>query len=246
MSQDIISPKPWPPGLVERRIGSRDGSLEPVFSPDGRLVVYVRYGEYGTELIQRSVQTEDERTLALPTVEGFYPTDWSPDGSTVLLSATSSGLSGSFDIWAYSIEAESGETLLASEANERDGVFSPDGSLLAYASDESGRYNVYVRPISGSGVASRVSLTGGRWPEWRQDGNELFFMRPDGMIMAVAFGGDESFSEPTELFQVAVRSTDDYDLFDVAPDGECFLVLEQTNPQPPLILVQNWPALLDR
>ena len=89
-------------------------------------------------------------------------------------------------------------------------------------------------------------MTGGRWPEWRQDGNELFFMRPDGMIMAVAFGDDESFSELTELFQVAVRSTDDYDLFDVAPDGERFLVLEQTNPQPPLILVQNWPALLDR
>ena len=44
----------------------------------------------------------------------------------------------------------------------------------------------------------------------------------------------------------AVRSTDDYDLFDVAPDGERFLVLEQTNPQPPLVLVQNWPALLDR
>ena len=153
---------------------------------------------------------------------------------------------GSYDIWLYSIEEESGEPFISSEADERAGVFSPDGRSLAYQSDETGEHNIYVRPLSGSGVAARVSPDGGRYPEWRRDGRELFYMRPDGTIMAVAFEPDSGFGEPSELFRVAMRPTEAYDAFDVAPDGERFLVLERTGPQAPLTLVQNWPALLDR
>ena len=71
-------------------------------------------------------------------------------------------------------------------------------------------------------------------------------MRPDGTLMAVAIEADTGFGEPTELFRVRLRSSEDNDLFDVAPDGERFLVLEPDGPPQPLTLIQNWPALLER
>ena len=225
------------------RVGNEPIEHEPVFSPDGRFVVYTRFGESGIELIQRTVGSEDERSLDMPPVGECYVCDWSPDGNTLLISIANSALGGTLDIWAYSVENESAEPIVASDANERSGVLSPDGGTLAYASDESGSYNIYVRPFTGSGVASRVSSEGGLYPEWRQDGKELYYMRPDGTIVAVAVTAESGFGEPTELFRVAVPPTEIYDLFDVTPDGERFLVLEQTAPPRPLILVQNWPAL---
>ena len=228
------------------QLGSEDIELEPVFSPDGRFVIYYRYGDKGTELIYRAVDAEEERSLSLPPIDTFFPSDWSPDGRTVALSIPNAELGGSYDVWLYSIEDETGEPFVSTEANERHGVFSPDGDALAYQSDETGEDNIYVRPLSGSGVSTRLSPDGGRYPEWRSDGEELFYLRLDGTLMAVAFEADSGFGEPTELFQIALRPNENYDLFDVAPNGERFLVLEQVGPQRSLTLIQNWPALLER
>ena len=143
-------------------------------------------------------------------------------------------------------ETRAGPARLGNEDIELEPVFSPDGNALAYQSDETGAYNVYVRPLSSSEVPTRVSPAGGSYPEWRQDDKELFYLRPDGTLMAVALEADSGFGEPTELFQIALRPTENYDLFDVAPNGERFLVLEQIGPQRSLTLIQNWPALLER
>jgi eukaryotic-like serine/threonine-protein kinase len=129
--------------------------------------------------------------------------------------------------------------------------FSPDGKWLAYASNESGRNEVYVIPFREAGVSVRgkwqVSTSGGSHPHWRQDGKELFYLRGDCVVVSteVALNADFSIGKATPLF---TRHCDDSNLpYNVSPDGSRFLVSEDPEQRTGLItLVQNWPSDLER
>ena len=126
----------------------------------------------------------------------------------------------------------SGESfvLFKSKFEERMSQFSPDGRWVAYASDESGRSEIYVRPFQGTGGQWQVSTGGGVTPLWRRDGKELYYIAPDARLMAVGFatvstaGAAPAIGTPTALFQTRilyggtnpVGTTRQYD---VAPDG---------------------------
>jgi eukaryotic-like serine/threonine-protein kinase len=95
---------------------------------------------------------------------------------------------------------------MQSAFDELHGKFSPDGPWLAYASNETGRYEVYVRAFPGLGGKRQVSTGGGIFPRWRRDGREVFFVAPDNSIMAVAIaaGSDAQTVNPgsaTALFR---------------------------------------------
>jgi Tol biopolymer transport system component len=134
--------------------------------------------------------------------------------------------------------------------------FSPDGASIAYASDESGTREIYVRSFTRDGHIGadrqRVSSSGGSQPIWRRDGKELFYLSPKSEMMAVRVnrsGKGLEFDSAVALFKIptgGVGST--LGTYDVAPDGQRFLIGEllgdSANAIPSVIL--NWPGILPR
>ena len=125
--------------------------------------------------------------------------------------------------------------------NEGDGRFSPDGRLIAYTSNESGRGEVYVQAFPEAVERWQVSNGGGSLPHWRGDGKELFYLSSDRQIMSVGIQIQKVFSAgpPRPLFRLGRLSSEDYD---VASDGQRFLfiVAEREASEPPISLVFNW------
>jgi hypothetical protein len=132
-------------------------------------------------------------------------------------------------------------------ATEMNGQFSPDGAWIAYESDESGRYEIYVQPFDRQGARQRVSIDGGRQVRWNPDGTELFYIVPDGRLMAVpltasAGDGPEEFGAPVPLFHVRVVAGDPaYHQYIVSRDGQRFLVNLITDASPGVVgAIVNW------
>jgi Tol biopolymer transport system component len=131
------------------------------------------------------------------------------------------------------------------------GQFSPDGRWVAYSSNESGKWEVFVAPFPGPGGNWQVSTSGGSEPRWRRDGKELFYVAPDGKMMAVDVKASPTFEAEVAraLFQThrreAVSSADMFS-YDVSADGQRFLINAEVEgaASPPLTVVLNWTAEL--
>ncbi len=129
-----------------------------------------------------------------------------------------------------------------------DPQLSPDGRWVAYASNESGRYEVYVRPFPGGGEPAQVSNAGGAAPRWRRDGRELFYLTlpPDQSVVAVPVGvegGAFKAGAPAPLFKVELSGND----YDVSADGQRFLINTTAGvPPTPLTVKTGWAAALKR
>lgn len=139
---------------------------------------------------------------------------------------------------------------LQTEANETAAVLSPDGQWMAYISDESGRYEVYVQSFPAGGGKRQISTTGGIGPHWRGDGKELFYHAPDGKLMAVAVKGGASFESgaPVALFEFRPGGNVITPYYAVTRDGQRFLLstIVETEPNAPLTVVLNWTAEVKR
>jgi len=154
----------------------------PVWSPDSRRVI-ARLGD-GIEpegIYVVPVDRSAPPQLLLAETEGrrLLPMDWSPDGTSLLYvqSATLTRLrAGDNDLLRLPVAGGDPEPFLVTGASEIDARYSPDGRWVAYASDQSGQYEIYLRPAAGGGEV-RVSADGGLDPEWNPAGGELFFMR---------------------------------------------------------------------
>jgi hypothetical protein len=139
--------------------------------------------------------------------------------------------------------------LLNTGYQERQGQFSPDGRWIAYGSNESGRYEIYVRPFPKSDGQSQISTAGGIWPRWR-DGRELYYIAPDGKLMAAPIavkGAALEAGVPVALFQTRiVGGGTNIDLgrqYDVAPDGRILInVAADEATARPITVIQNWAA----
>jgi len=137
---------------------------------------------------------------------------------------------------------------LSRPLNENQGVFSPDGKWVAYQSNESGRNEIYVRPFPGPGGQWQVSTGGGASPRWRADGKELYYLAPDGKLMAVpvaaqgaAQGAALAPGTPEALFQTHAPSFPFRPQYDVARDGRFLIDTEvETTSTEPIHLLLNW------
>ncbi len=170
---------------------------------------------------------------------------WSPDGQ--LLAYTEVNPTTGYDIWVLRLGDRKAQPFLRTPFNEGAPQFSPDGRWLAYISDESGRFEIYVQPYPGPGGKWQISTEGGTEPVWNRNGRELFYRSGDKM-MAVDITTQPSFSagKPRMLFEGPVpadpvrRSAN----YDVSPDGQRFLMLkpvEQAQAAPTQInVVLNW------
>ncbi len=141
------------------------------------------------------------------------------------------------------------QTLVGSAADDSSSQLSPDGRWIAWASDESGQYQVYVAPFPGPGARVQISRAGGLQPRWRPSGGELYFKTPDNTLTAVPIESDSgtfSVGSPQPLFQIVEFLGPNS--YDVSADGQRFLVREplREGEVSPITLLTDWTALVDR
>jgi dipeptidyl aminopeptidase/acylaminoacyl peptidase len=176
------------------------------------------------------------------------PTSWSRDGR-FLLYEVATGSSARRDAWIVSVPDRKASPLLATEADEAEASFSPDGKWIVYQSDQSGRYEIYVRPFPGAGSQWQISTDGGIHPLWRADQREILYESPDGKLVSVdvsVSAADFESGSPRVLFQMRPKVAPNRN-FDVSPDGQRILVntpaVDVGEQSPPVVLVQNWTSL---
>jgi Tol biopolymer transport system component len=214
----------------------RDGGArqsDPVWSDDGRHVAYVSMGAGRSGLYRRSVADAGGEDLIARLEIPAWPTDWTADGRYLVVATPAFGKSGSsMDVAVIETAGARGlQPLIATEANEAQARVSPDGRWIAYTSDESGTPEVYIQQFPGPGERIAVSAGGGAQPAWRRDGRELFYVDLDRRLMSVPMetGLHIIAGKPRPLFELPSYGFDIFygvrNVYDVAPDGDRFLVL---------------------
>jgi Tol biopolymer transport system component len=219
-----------------------------IWSRDGSTVAYRSISGGGSAVItKRATGIEPGKAIFQPGAsDDNLPNSWSVDGQKIL--CTDQAPSHSFLI-TVPVGGGPPVPLLNSKANETNGQISPDGNWVAYASDESGAWEIYVTSFPGAAGKWQVSRGGGTEPRWRGDGKEIFYISPSGMLTAVPVNGVTTFATgtPVPLFQIHGRapiSSTDVFTYDVTKDGNRFLVNRSVKPEhvPPLTILLNTAA----
>ena len=190
--------------FVTALTSSSQTDASPIWSSAGDRLVFRSNRRGLHELFERPALDGGGEQLLHSASVGMYPTDWSPDGRTILFHVLDPATE--HDIWRLDVATRTAEPLLNSKDDEAQGQLA-HGGRLAYTSDESGQLQVYVRLVDSQGLPHNVSTKGGFDPRWRADGRELFFVSPDGTMMAADISPDGLPAAPRELFRTA-DSTD--------------------------------------
>lgn len=233
-------------GVRTNRIASsRATDASPVWSPDGRRVVFRSNRQAAHDLYLAPAGGAGLESQFQTSSSGKYPTSWSADGTIVF--HTTRG--DSYDIMIAKADG-SGDVraVLNSPFDEVQGQISPDGKWLAYTANDTGSFQVYVRPLLG-GDRVPVSVAGGLDPHWRASGDELFYIDMATQRLTTVSvsrkGQHLEVGSPRSLFEVrsAMLSAPYTSTYDVAPDGEHFLVrtLREDVRTTPLAVLLNWP-----
>jgi Tol biopolymer transport system component len=219
----------------------------PLWSPDSGRIAFETAGSGSVRLSVRPLTGSDDEEVLLESLETKIPCDWSPDGR-FLLYYVPDPKTGT-DLWVLPLDGPKKPfTFLQTEANELWGQFSPDGRWVAYQSNETGRFEIYVRAFRGPGVQTLLSTAGGVYPRWSPDGKELYYVAPDARLMAVPIHATAKTMQagvPSALFQTrkvggGLNVISRGHQYDVAPDGR-FLIDVETGATPtPLTLLMNW------
>ncbi|HET9387292.1 MAG TPA: protein kinase [Gemmatimonadales bacterium] len=241
-------------GLRNRLTFDREDDLDARFSPDGSRIVFSSRRKQGhlDLYIKAASGAGTEEELLVDDMDK-YPQSWSPDGRFLLYVGTSPTTGQ--DLWVLPLTGDDRKPFpfLNTEASEGTGVFSPDGRWIAYRSNQTGgRFEVYVasfRPGGGGGGQRQISTTGGSAPRWPRDSKELVYVGPANTLMSAAVSVEAErvdVGAVKKLFQVH-PVTPRY-FYDVSPDGQRFLVntADPSSAAAPLMLVVNWPALLQK
>jgi eukaryotic-like serine/threonine-protein kinase len=242
-------------GLASRLTSDPSNERDPVWSPDSQELVYSSDASGDQNLLRRRL-LESGAAGPLPSGSGATPSEpdvaesWSREGNTLVYVT----LGEERTVWTLNMEgAGRPEPLMRGRFTIDEPHVSPDGRWLAYISTESGRFEVYVEPFRRRGARVRVSTDGGGQPRWRTDGKELFYLSPDGGLMAVSVNEGPTGPEvgrPTMLVPAgslrAVTQGPDYDDYAVTSDGQRFLVkVPAAHLQPQRIhIVVDWISLL--
>jgi Tol biopolymer transport system component len=219
----------------------------PVWSPDGNQIFYCTLKGRSLVLYRKPVDGGAEVTITeSETLK--WPTSWSPDSKYLLYDNLT--VHNRYDVWMVSAKGgEAPRALVSSPYDDRHGQFSPDGRWLAYSSNQSGRWEVYVQGLDNS-ARWQVSSQGGEQPRWRADGAELYYLSLSGKLMAVPVRLSPVFQSgaPAALFDSGVPAYVTGLKYDVSPNGQRFLMnTGQSEAQSNLIqVVLNWRDSLGR
>jgi Tol biopolymer transport system component len=198
-----------------------------VWAPDSKQVIYSSLEDGVPRLFRRMVPGNSPEIPVIPSERqpNMFPTDWSADGQWILYSAPSAM---AWDVFALRTADSTTRPVVHSPQNQIQGRLSPDARWIAYASDESGRFEVYVQAFADGRGKTLVSTRGGSQPAWRRDGREMYYVAPDGAVMAVPVTSESGFEHGPEITmfhtppaQVLPPFTPSYE---AAVDGRKFLI----------------------
>jgi dipeptidyl aminopeptidase/acylaminoacyl peptidase len=231
--------------LSSRFTFDAEREFAPVWSPDGKTIVFSKETAAGWDLYVKDAAGTGEAKPVIASPVQKFATDWSRDGRYLIFN--SSAADTGWDLYALSMTGGSTNPipLLKTRFTDMAGTVSPDGRFLAYQSNESGRNQVYVQEFPTPRSKWQVSSEGGVEPFWRRDGRELYFRAPDLSIMAVPVqvnGATFQTGLPQALFRARFGPATARARFRPAPDGQRFLVLTRADDVAvqPAIVVLNW------
>ena len=240
-------------GVTSRATFDRDGH-DAVWAPDGRSLIYISNSE-GSQGIYRARVGAAGRELLLATPQVSYTGLWSDARSILTVSIQpDSPETGLYDLSLVRLGDGKAtiEPFLASRFTEDRFAISRDGRWLAFTSNQSGRDEVYVRPMSGGGDQVQVSAAGGIEPVWGADASELFYRSSETagvpMLMRASITTAPSLAVASRqaLFSVADAATaTPHRNYDLSPDGRTFAMVRY-NPATRIMVIQNLPALVRR
>jgi serine/threonine-protein kinase len=225
-----------------------------VWTRDGRLVVHSTNGARAGNLFSQTADGTGPVVRLTESPNAQIPTDVLPDGTVVFMERSSTT---GYDVMAVALDGtHQVRPLVQTSFDERNGIVSPNGRWLAYEANDSGSFEVYVRPYPDvAGAPSQVSTSGGTQPLWAHDGRELFYFAPDGALMrvAVANGAAWSVGAPAKVLdgRYVVRPVGNaYRNYDIAPDGQRFLMMKAAAGDaagaPQIVVVQHFDEELKR
>jgi len=222
----------------------------PVWSPDGSRIAYFARQPDGYDIFARAPKAGARPELLFKNATRKFPSDWSHDGKYILYSLDTEATR--LDVWGLSVADRRAAPILDTVHAEAFATTSPNGKWVAYQSDQSGRDEVYVQALDGlsNGTKRRWLVSkGGGLPRWRFDSGELFYMTLDGRMMSVSVhlaSQDGIEAGPPEMLFQTRPIPKSWNLYDVTPDGQHFLVnipLEWTGAAPITVLT-NWTEKL--
>jgi eukaryotic-like serine/threonine-protein kinase len=240
-------------GLRRYVTNTPPADAHPLWDPDGRHVVYVSARLGGNGPVRQAVDgtgaptplfPNDQPGAGLESIRGGA-LSWTRDRQFVLLR-----LGGQRpDLAAVSIDGGRTIPIAQSAADETEGQFAPNGKWVAFVSNDSGRAEVYVQAFPQSSGRVQVSTSGGTQVRWSADGREIFYVAPDGMLMAVAMratAGALEADAPRPLFQTYLATggnvVGNKPQYAVSRDGRFLLNAAVETPSTPIIVSTNWSA----
>ncbi len=230
---------------VPSRLTFGPDAFAPLWSPDGRTVYYTN----GSDLFEKPVDGRGEEKLLFKGEGTKVACDVSRDGRTLVFmwAAKATG----WDIWTLPLTGDPKPVaFLKTPFAELLPVLSPDGTYLAYQSNESGRLEVYVQSFPGPGGKWQISNAGGGEPHWQAGGRTLYYRAPDQKVMAVDVTGGGSFTAgiPRPLFQGRFNTDVARSRFVPTRDGQRFLTVAPLGRDAltPTTVVLNWNAELGK
>jgi len=216
----------------------------PIWSPSADRIAFASIRSASVQFFTQATAGTSDGQLLLETSAGAL-SDWSPDGRFLLYFAPDPKTGT--DIWVLPQDTHVPQVFLATAANEMWGQFSPDGRWIAYQSNETGRFEIYVRPFPGPGSPIPISTGGGVYARWSHKGDELYYVAPDATMMAVPVQRTPTLSAgaPVALFKTrrvggGVNVIGRGPQYSVAPDGRFLINVEPESPPRPITLVMNW------
>jgi eukaryotic-like serine/threonine-protein kinase len=235
----------------ESRLTSDGDSMMPIWSPRAERVVFASAGETPPDLHLLDLETGAGAEKLHASAEIDEPESWTADGASIVYSRWS-GLG--WDLWHLTLDGRRTEALpLNTSFNEWQGRVSPDGRWIAYVSDETGTNAVFVAAFPSGRSKRAVSGGAGTSPQWRADGQELFYVSDSYGMMAVPIttaGTRLDAGRPIELFRISqpadLEGRNDAILYRADPRGQRFLIATKAPAadRPPIHVILNWTALV--
>jgi Tol biopolymer transport system component len=227
-----------------------------VWSPDGARIAFRTTRNGMTEIYRKSAGAGGDEQPLVPDdfarasgmgSPNLFPSDWSPNGEHIaLVTGTPT------NVWLMPVaDGRNPVRLTRSPADQMHPNFSPDGRFIAYTSNESGRYDVFVETLPPSDRRWHISTNGGYEPRWRADGREIYYLSEDRQLMAVTVtSGRAPFGVPRPLFHTEVHPGVNVLRTHYVPsrDGTRFLVNTRSRDTAPvpITVVLNWTAGMKR
>jgi eukaryotic-like serine/threonine-protein kinase len=240
-------------GIPSRLTFHPSHDIFPLWSPDGTRIAFSSIREPPPQLFELNANSAGTEKLLLKTNVPKTPSGWSSDGRLLFYDSIDPQTGG--DIWALPLVGKPEPyPVVRTTADEHYGTLAPDGRWLAYISNETGAYEVYVESFPATGLKRQVSTQGGFEPQWRRDGKEIFYMAPNQTLMAVGVKSNQTTLEvtpPKALFATRIKWMEIQAVahhYAAAPDGQRFLISGATDDarSVPVTIVLNWSAALKK